>query len=108
VTAKEANGVQELPAIEEQSSTLCSRCGNSGAEIVYGELKPIVQPEFLTSNHKFPNVSFQRDRSMPVTMSTPLSVPVMVRALRARPKPRRSGRVGAGFCNSVDKVLRAW
>jgi len=39
VTSKEAPAVQKPAAGEEQSDAVCSRCGNFGAEVIYGDLK---------------------------------------------------------------------
>ena len=39
MTAKEEPVVQKPAAVEEQSDLVCSRCGNLGAEVIYGDLK---------------------------------------------------------------------
>ena len=38
VKSQEGPGVQEPAAIEERSDAVCSRCGNFGAELIYGDL----------------------------------------------------------------------
>ncbi len=39
MTSKEAPVAQKPAVVEEHSDVVCSRCGNPGAEVIYGDLK---------------------------------------------------------------------